>query len=321
LNPRTIQWQSAVTGAVIVVLAAIEDARIAGWIALTGLLATPFLNATYAHALGARGRPARRRHGDRLVATYVAAAFLLPLVVACAIRAVGRDAAVAVWWFTPQEVDALLTGLAVMFAMILLSSLVDWYYVRPRIDGVVWSDPPCRSSGQARWKRVTRRWYLHRGLASLSYSAYALLVSLIIMLMLVRRDNEVAGIIGGVSGIATVLLIVVRNHWDQVRTVAGFVLSPAFSLGDDLAYDTYRRRGRGFVLHVAVPVAKLVPLDDHGAPVPGAKPVERKNSDLADGDLAAAVTHACHAACARLNPECVIGEPRVDPRRRLLVLW
>lgn len=280
-----------------------------------------YLNATYAQALGAKGRPARRRVGDRLATASVGLGFLLPLVVSCALRWTGQDPATTVWWFSAREVAALLTGLAVMFTIILLSSFVDWYYIRPRIDGIVWLRPPCRSSREDRWKRVTRRWYLHRGLASLSYSGFALLVSLIIMLMLVRKDKDVAGVIGGVSGIATVLLIVVGDHWDQVRSVARFVLSPAFSLGDDLSYDAYRRRGRGFVLHVAVPVVKLVPLDDQGLPTTGVDFVERKNSDLADGELDAQITRACIGGCAKLNEECVVDEAREDRRKRLLILW
>lgn len=320
MNPRTIQWQSAVTGVLLILLAVIADPRIAGWMALAAILAALYLNATYAYALGERGRPDRRRHGDRLIAAYSGVALVLPLGVACAFRVTGHDPAPAIWWFTSGEVTALLTGLAMMFAIIFLSSLVDWYYIRPRIDGVVW-DPPCRSSREDRWKRVTRRWYLHRGIASLSYSAYALLVSLIIMLMLVRRDEDVAGIIGGVSGIATVLLIVVGDHWAQVRSVARFILSPAFYLGDDLSYDGYRRRGRGFVLHVSVPLVKLVPLDNVGLPTTDIEFVERKNSELEDGELNSQEACACDGGCTKLNEECAADEPRLDRRARWLVLW
>jgi hypothetical protein len=223
-----------------------------------------------------------------------------------------------VWDFTVAETSALVIATGTLFVLIMLSSLVDWYYVRPRIDGIVCA-PPCRSSGSDTWKRPTRWWFLHRGIATLAYIGFALVVALIVMLMLVRVHRTAAGVIGGVGGIAGLLLIFAGRYRSELPTVAQFVLSPAYCLGDDLAYTARRGPERGFVLHIAVPVTKLVPLDKRGHPT-GVPFVERKNSDLAEADPQSRTTVACNAGCAKLNPHCAADVPRRDHRRRYLIL-
>lgn len=275
-------------------------------------------DAGYAHVLKDRGRPTKRIHGDRWVARYVAAGVLVPLIASAALWVLGYDPELRVWDFTVNETSSFLVGAATLFTIILGSSIVDWYYIRPRIDGVT-RTPPCKSSGSDTWKGPTRWWYLHRGIATLAYIVYALLIALVVMLMLVRVHPAAAGVIGGVGGIASLLLIFAGKYRAQLPTVAQFVLSPAYCLGDDLSYEAGRWAGRGFVLHVAVPVTKLVPLDNSGYPT-GTPFVERKNSDLGEADLTSRRAIACQASCAKLNPQCVVGEPRRDQRHRLLIL-
>jgi hypothetical protein len=325
LNPRTILWQSAVTAALLIATVFLVAPATTLLVGGLGLVCALLLNSSYARVLGQRGRPARRIEGDRHVIGCLALALIAPMGVALVASQTDVVHDVEVWDFTRAEIAAIMVGACALFVLILLSSLIDWYYIRPRIDGVVWR-PPCRSAGDRRWKRVTRRWYLHRGLATVAYVLFALVVALVIMLMLVREHPTAAGVIGGVGGIASLLLIFLGEHRSQLPTVATFVLSPRFSLGDDLRYDPDGRSRRGFVLHVAVPVTKLVPLDDHGRRTPTAF-VERRNSELAASELEARVCVACDAGCVKLNPECVVGEVRFDSRRwrrgrrRLLVLW
>lgn len=282
------------------------------------LMLTVGLNGGYAHSLGRKGRPARRRHGDRWVARYVAFGFGVPFVIAVALDLAGYDPSVHVWDFTVAEISTLAIAGGTLFVLIMLSSLIDWYYIRPRIDGVVCA-PPCRSSGADNWKGPTRWWFLHRGIATLAYMAFALVVALVIMLMLVRVHRTAAGVIGGVGGIAGLLLIFAGQYRSELPTVARFVLSPAYCLGDNLAYQARRDLEHGFVLHVAVPVTKLVPLDDDGRPT-GTAFVERKNSYLAEAEPEALTTIACTADCAKLNPHCAADVPREDHKRRYLIL-
>lgn len=276
------------------------------------------LNVGYAYSLGDRGRSDRRMHGDRWVARYIVLGLLGPLAVAVGLLIAGYDQNVQVWDFNVNETSALLVSPTVLFALIISSSVIDWYYIRPRIDGVVCS-PPCRSSGSDTWKNPTRLWYLHRGLATLAYMGFAVAVALVLMLMLVREHPAAAAVIGGVGGIASLLLIFAGNYRSQLPTVAQFVLSPAYCLGDDLRYEAHKWGGRGFVLHVAVPVTKLVPLNDEGLPT-GTPFVERRNSDLGEADLASRETQTCAERCAELNPQCTAESLRGDRRRHYLVV-
>jgi hypothetical protein len=317
VNPRTIRWQACVNFVLLAALALIVAPSSVLWLAGAALVWALALNAGYAHSLRDRGRPERRIHGDRWVFRYIAFGLFGPLLLAIALSVAHYNESVHMWDFTVNETSTLLIAGATLFALINSSSLIDWYYIRPRIDGVVCA-PPCRSSGSVTWKGPTRWWYLHRGLATVAYFGFALVLALVIMLMLVREHPAAAAVIGGVGGIASMLLIFAGSYRAQIPTVAKFVLSPAYCLGDDLSYEAHKWRGRGFVLHVAVPVTKLVPLDEAGNPteVPF---VERKNSDLAESDLTSKKTVACAGKCAKLNPECVEEQPRRRARRRPLI--
>jgi hypothetical protein len=318
VNPRTIRWQAAVTAVLLLVAALAASPAAVLWMAAPALLLAVALNIAYAGALGRRGRPSRRLAGDRWVARYVMLGLGIPLAMALVLLGTDVDPAPHVVEFAVAEVAALAIAPAALFVLILCSSLVDWYYICPRIDGII-RTPPCRSPGSDVWKRPTRWWYLHRGLATLAYFGFALVVAFVVMLMLVREHQAAAGIIGGVGGLAGLLLIFTGSYRAELPTVARHVLSPAYCLGDDLRYEAYRWRGRGFVLHVAVPVTKLIPLDEQGQPT-GEPFVERKNSALAEADLQSLPPVACATACARLNPRCSVGSPRLDRRRRLLIV-
>lgn len=289
------------------------------WLAGLAVIWVLALNFLYALQLGDRGRCERRTHGDRWVARFLAVGLVLPLLVAVALFVLEYNPQVRAWDFTVNETASIVIGAATLFVLIICSSAVDWYYVRPRIDGVL-RDPPCRSGGKANWKSPTRWWYVHRAAATLAYFGFALLVAVVVMIMLVREHPAFAGVIGGAGGLASLLLIFAGNYRAQLPSVGQFILSPAFCLGDDLTYENGRiRDGRGFVLHVAVPVVKLVPLDEHGRPTTGTPFVERKNSDLSEAELNSRPTTACAVACAGLNPECVAGRERSDQRRHWLV--
>jgi hypothetical protein len=300
--------------------AAVVGPRPVFWLAGLAVIWVLALNLFYAFQLGDRGRCERRRTGDRWVARFLAAGLVLPLLIAVALFALGYNPQVRVWDFTVNETASIVIGASTLFVLIICSSAVDWYYVRPRIDGVL-RDPPCRSAGKASWKSPTRWWYVHRAAAALAYFGFALLVALVVMLMLVREHPAAAGVIGGAGGLASLLLIFAGNYRAQLPSVGRFILSPAFCLGDDLTYENFRGKdARGFVLHVSLPVVKLVPLDEHGLPTSGTRFVEPKNSDLDEAELRSRPTIACAVACAGLNPECVVGRERADRRRHWLVL-
>ena len=324
MNPRTVLWQSLANAVILGLIIAFARPGLAIWLAAIGVLLGGVLNAGYARVLGTRGRSSRRILGDRLVAAYMGISLVAPLVAAVLADSAGVRPVTEFWGFRHEEVEAILTAAGALFLVVLLSSLVDWYYIRPRIDGVV-CEPPCRATKEqkAPWKRVTRRWYIHRGLATFAYILFAIAIACIVMVMLVREDPAAAGVIGGVSGIAGLLLIFAGPYRSELPAVAKWALSPAFVLGDDLEFEGIRKAKRGYVLHVAVPVVKLVPLDESGRPI-DAPFIEPKNSQLEDAELLPKPTTACDQRCAGLNPEClrrhVKANRRIDRRRRLLIL-
>jgi hypothetical protein len=320
VNPRTIRWQAGVSFGLLLLTALVVGPWPVFWLAGSALLWVIFFNARYAYELGARGRSERRMIGDRWVARFLALGLLAPLLVAVALDLFGWNPHVTVLDFDANEIAAIVISAALLFILIICSSTVDWYYIRPRIDGV-FGTPPCRSSGSINWKTPTRMWYLHRAVALSAYFGFALAFAVVVMLMLVREDPAAASVIGGVGGIAGILLIFAGDYREELFSTTGkFVLSPAYCLGDDLSWRNGRiRDGRGYVLHVAVPVAKLVPLDDDGMPC-GPPFIERKNSDLKESELESRPTVACAEGCAHLNPECVIGSKLLDQRRRLAVI-
>lgn len=325
MNPRTVLWQTVTIAVILGLIVLFGDPLAGACLAGTGSAVAVGLNAGYARALGARGRTSRRIAGDNLVATYVGLGLVVPFAAALAAALLDHRPTTTFWGFRHDEVGALLTAGGALLLAVLLSSLIDWYYVRARIDGVVCA-PPCLAGKheKAPWKRVTRRWYLHRGLATLAYILFAIAVAIVVMVMLVREDPAVAGVIGGVSGLAGLLLIFAGSYRSELPAVAKWVLSPGFVLGDDLRFEGIRKAKRGYVLHVAVPVVKLAPLDRNGQPT-DAPFIEPKNSQLAEADLEAQPARACKHGCAGLNPECLRhpgrDNARVDRHRRRLVLW
>jgi hypothetical protein len=323
MNPRTILWQSLSTGAILALMIAFASPALATWISAIALALAVALNAGYAHTLGKLGRSPRRIQGDHLVAAYVGVGLAAPLIAAVLAHVAGVRPGIAFWGFRHLEIEALLTSCGALFAVVLVSSLIDWYYIRPRIDGVV-CEPPCLASKDYKgpWKRVTRRWYIHRGLATFAYILFAIAVAVIVLLMLIREDHAAAELIGGISGIAGLLLIFAGSYRSELPTAAKWALSPGFYLGDDLTYEGAQRTKRGYVLHVAIPVVKLVPLNKRGHPL-GASFLEMKNTVLAEGELTTKPTIACKEGCAGLNPECLRRDSatneRRDFRRRLLI--
>lgn len=321
MNPRTIRWQAGVIFCLLLLTDLVVGPSPVLWLGGLGLAWVLGLNVRYAYELGDQGRPERRVIGDRWVARFCGFGLLLPLLIALVSLLFGFNPQVHVWDFTVNETATIVIAAALLFVIIICSSAVDWYYIRPRIDGVI-REPPCRSSGSVDWKSPTRWWYVHRGFATLAYFGFALAVAFVVMVMLVREHPAAAGVIGGVGGIASVLLLFAGNYREQLFSAVGkFVLSPPFCLGDDLSYSGGRIvAGRGYVLHVAIPVTKLVPLDDHGMPSTEVRFFEPRNSDLDEAELRSRPTVACAAGCAHLNAECVFGLKRLDRRRHLVVV-
>lgn len=82
---------------------------------------------------------------------------------------------ISVTAWTPFEdisvlVKVVTSCLAAAGTIILLSSHVDWFWILPRVSGVV-SDAPCETEGAEQWTYVTAHWLFHRLMAELLVSA------------------------------------------------------------------------------------------------------------------------------------------------------
>ncbi|HMJ96371.1 MAG TPA: hypothetical protein VK486_10990 [Thermoleophilaceae bacterium] len=225
--------------------------------------------------------------------------------------------------FSSAEVQGLLGVVSLMLVGWLASSHVDWYYIRSRVDGVV-TKPPCRTSRDTMWKGVTRKWYIHRGVASLLTMFTIVAVALIVTVMLDREWPGALGAIGGFAAIAGVGLWLMRDEIRNAAPAVSSARSPRYWVGDDLKYDTDVWRRRGYVLHVAIPVTKLIPLHRYsGARMPDADFVEEPATELHRAHCKPTAFTRCLAAvddCGRMNTECLWGLPREQVgERRFLV--
>jgi hypothetical protein len=159
VNPRGYMWLQAGALATALIAVGLSRTHVVGLL-MTSLVATWWLvlNNQYARALGRRPRTTRRGIGDR----HVTAQFAL-------IALAGFSSGLAA---TVSRSACLITGgaarwvacaTALLWALIWASSLVDWYWILPRVNGVV-GEALCRASDDRR-RVATRTWHLHRAIA------------------------------------------------------------------------------------------------------------------------------------------------------------
>lgn len=80
---------------------------------------------------------------------------------------------------TVRHCRAWLTAFALIASIVLMSSLIDWFYILPRIGGLGDWPLPCTtetSRDGKRWRFVTQVWYAHRGAAE-TFSILTLVVT------------------------------------------------------------------------------------------------------------------------------------------------
>jgi hypothetical protein len=143
-------------------------------------------------------------------------------------RAALLSAAVAsalLWWLpvtlphvgVPKATPILLTVAA---AVVLLSSLVDWYVILPRVSGLLGVRPCRQPNGDFRrrprtWRETTRWWYIHRIAAALVLRfgiSYAVVFA-------VSHHTSIPGgasIVGGAAaaGFASYLAAIPKAFWE-----------------------------------------------------------------------------------------------------------
>jgi hypothetical protein len=190
VNPPTVSSQGVVFY-VLTVLALFLGGTGVEWCVFTLIAFTLVLflglNIAYARSLAgmdasvvpwAGKRSVRRANGDRLVGR-VAFFGTLPLTLACLLSALRVFEMPRV-----HHVPGVITVTVVAAALgVFGSSLVDWYWVLPRRDGVI-GPPPCHEDWARSRKLLTRYWLIHRTVAALLFvlALVALLVGVIALL-------------------------------------------------------------------------------------------------------------------------------------------
>ena len=94
----------------------------------------------------------------------VAVSILIAGIAPLAIGLVTHGRVVLVWIPHPARLAAVLVMAGLIAASIYVATLIDWYYILPRVGGLI-CPPPCRSSAHREWITVTRAWLTNRWLS------------------------------------------------------------------------------------------------------------------------------------------------------------
>lgn len=229
--------------------------------------------------------------------------------------------------------------LAIVAAGVLLSSLVDWYVILPRVSGLLGARP-CRHPERDHlrfprtWRETTRWWYIHRIMAALILRfglSYAIARTVVHHVSLPGGTSIVAASVTALfasylwaSGAAVweaghVTLILgrtVRRHRVQ-RTARAVTI-----FGRQLPLPLPKRRvigglgAREYVYDVALESVQLVPVTDRERRVPRDENegviYERHPRKLAVRDVRASEPaparepyHGCRTTCAGINWYCI----------------
>ena len=217
-----------------------------------------------AYHVRSRGREKStdRRAGDRRARWSLALGFGIPLVVS------------VLRWATPSFDDGIDSAAAAFTAgtvtvgvgMMLVSSMVDWYYVLPtalgRFGRPIWALDDSKLAGQ---RRVAQVWVFHRGLCEL---VVLVSLSLFLAIVIVAVGNSFSGdktlptafeALGG-TGIA---FAAVQYLAPRLNGALDFVLAAPIGLGAWVRWEDARGRERsGLVVDVSIrPGLKVVAQD------------------------------------------------------------
>jgi hypothetical protein len=259
---------------------------------------------------------------DRLVAVEVLCAFAAPLAVAIAAAAEGLRVGL------DPRLSVTVAVAAAVAAVCFVSSLVDWYYVLPRRDGLI-GNPPCRSPGDSRWARVTWFWFLHRFVAAVATIGGVYAIAICLGLLLYDRYPAVVSGAGGITVILAVITFFARSYLQDILAVWRLLLGPTLALGEHLTARLDQQYVSGFVLNIAIDRVDLINGNDKLAHVPIAFFASGSDRDskrsLCGGNCVRGVATANGKAPTGGHGGCLADTPGPDrepprPRPRLLVL-
>lgn len=258
MEPRHSMTAYAVCVAAAICLLAAKGLQAVAFAAAIGVIvAGATLSTIYRHWRAGRNAPAHRATLDRLVlgqwlgagAVGAAAAVTLATTGTAPLR--GAD---VVW-------HALIVAFAVATIVVFISSLIDWYWILPRVSGIV-CPGPCEAAGRRAWTYVTGHWFFHRsmaefgvGLSIVGFFGY-----------LGFTESGKAALAWGAAALAASGAVAKRER--RAFTAFQYGLDPPVCVGDVISVryedssDEQLRREWAYVVDVSVDGVKVVMLEE-----------------------------------------------------------
>lgn len=271
----------------------------------------------YAWSAGSIYRSADRYLGDRAIAK----AALVQAALTAAASALVLRGVTALEIVPTRELgvpDEVVASCALFAVSLHTSSLVDWYWVRPRRDGIIGS-PVCFDPSVRRRKLITRVLLVHRTICTFAVGFFASVIVYSILksaLSLIPPGSFWSGYADNVSGpigLAVFFLIGYRGGLFEVAKIVAGATRAKF--GDTVTADLGHQVFRGKVFEVSLEGLTLVATngDKHLAPLGGAGLVVHQTSP--EDHFCPRQTPAGEHACGGLDEDekCQFGK-----RRRLL---
>lgn len=172
---------------------------------------------------------------------------------------------------------AMLVIATVASYLIFISTLMDWFYVRPYLRGG--HGTICATSLDGQWRGVTRVWLLHRAVATLGVIAgITALVALSANSWVKPIDETVAGII------AAAATIIAGYYLTRAAPLLAIAINPPVQVGDVIEiaeeFNVHRpsELREYFVVDVALEGVKLLQVEE-GDHVPRSGPDARRTHD------------------------------------------
>ncbi len=297
-------------------LLAFTPGRLLIWVSIGILLvAAGTLHFTYRRKLAGRPRAKARIRCDREVVRQVAALSVAPAVCGLAATAHGG----LLLWSSPRlTVGA--AAFSCFWLAVYVSSLVDWYYVRPRRDGVV-VPPPCRNCKGANWTSVTRGWWANRCLVVLVCYVAGVASAVSFGLAALGDTGDSRAAVGSlvVAGVVAATGAI-RLFYGNLAAVGEaftscFISSPDIALGDILVGPP--GFVGGYVRDIALEGITVVTLEADGRPrMKGEKPATKRHplaGILNASELETRRFSGCEAGCSGVNEHCAYS-PLPRPR-------
>jgi hypothetical protein len=162
MEPR--YWMTGYTVSLVVALLALAARGFpvaSGVVALAIFAFGAGLDAVYVGRRITSRLLAPRRRLDRIVRQQLLAIAVLGV----ATIAIGEVTGYEPLHHVAASVKAIVIGAVVGVGTVYVSSLVDWYWIMPKVSGTT-GPGPCEHSGNERWAGVTNVWFFHRAVAT-----------------------------------------------------------------------------------------------------------------------------------------------------------